>query len=239
LWVFSGSLSAYLERRTATNFKYIREKEIMFPAVTICNLYYTQDINLKNYSTEKINFINNMTSPSFISNQVQSIKNLTLLDMNYVASRVYSSYLEKDKIGFDWKEMLMGCSFMDNSCDDKDFHELISPEFGRCYTSPHFVCKYEIFEFLIKFFKEIILTLKIQVRKGGSKYGLSLGLDVGEPDKTAIIDKAKGVIVFVHEADTEPDFSSGILVSVGTYANLEISQTNISRLPYENRKDSY
>ncbi len=162
LWSYSRSLNEYLERSTATSVKYLREKEILFPAVTICNLYYTQDINLKNYSSEKINFINNMTSPSFISNQVQSKQNLTLIEMSSVASRVYSSYLEKDKIGFEWKEMLMGCSFMDNGCENKDFDEVISPEFGRCYTSPQFVCKYEISNFLIKFFKEIILTLKFK-----------------------------------------------------------------------------
>jgi len=44
--------------------------------------------------------------------------------------------------------------------------------------------------------------------------------------------------VFLHENGTEPDFSSGILVSVGTTTNLEISQTNYKRLRYQ-KKNNY
>jgi len=69
------------------------------------------------------------------------------------------------------------------------------------------------------------------VRKSGEEYGLSLVLYVGQPHDSGF-DKSKGIAVFVHEADTEPDFTSGVLVPVGTYTNLEISQTNYVRLRY-------
>ena len=68
-----------------------------------------------------------------------------------------------------------------------------------------------------------------EVKKSGDEYGLILGLYVGQTDKYGV-DKNKGIAVFVHEAGTEPDFSSGILVSVGTNTNLEISQTYYTHL---------
>ncbi len=70
----------------------------------------------------------------------------------------------------------------------------------------------------------------VKVRRGGDEYGLSLSLSVGEADKTGVSDVSKGIAVFVHEAGTEPDFSSGTLVSVGTFTNIEITQTNYTSL---------
>jgi hypothetical protein len=49
----------------------------------------------------------------------------------------------------------------------------------------------------------------------------------------AFSEQSKGIIVFLHENGTEPDFSSGALVSVGTTTNLEVSQTNYKRLRYQ------
>ncbi len=69
------------------------------------------------------------------------------------------------------------------------------------------------------------------MRKSGEEYGLSLVLYVGQPHDSGF-DKSKGIAVFVHEPDTEPDFTSGVLVPVGTYTNMEISQTNYNRLRY-------
>jgi len=71
------------------------------------------------------------------------------------------------------------------------------------------------------------------VRKSGNEYGLRLAIFVGQPYNLALSDQSKGIIVFLHENGTEPDFSSGVLVSVGTTTNLEISQTNYKRLRYK------
>jgi len=71
------------------------------------------------------------------------------------------------------------------------------------------------------------------VRKSGNEYGLRLAIYVGQPYNFSISDQSKGIIVFLHENGTEPDFSSGVLVSVGTTTNLEISQTNYKRLRYQ------
>jgi hypothetical protein len=75
------------------------------------------------------------------------------------------------------------------------------------------------------------------VRKSGDEYGLRLAIYVGQPYDLSISDKSKGITVFLHENGTKPDFSSGILVSVGTSTNLEISQTNYKRLRYQ--KNNY
>ena len=71
------------------------------------------------------------------------------------------------------------------------------------------------------------------MRKRGDEYGLKLAIYVGKPYNLALSDQSKGNIVFLHENGTKPDFSSGILLSVGTTTNLEISQTNYKRLRYQ------
>jgi hypothetical protein len=71
------------------------------------------------------------------------------------------------------------------------------------------------------------------VKKSGDEYGLRLAIYVGQPYNFALSDQSKGIIVFLHENGTKPDFSSGVLVSVGTTKNLEISQTNYKRLRYQ------
>ncbi len=57
---------------------------------------------------------------------------------------------------------------------------------------------------------------------------MSLLLHVG--GESGFLDHRKGIAVFLHEADTEPDFTSATLVAVGTNANLKISQSNFTRL---------
>jgi len=74
------------------------------------------------------------------------------------------------------------------------------------------------------------------VRKSEEEYGLRLAIYVGQPYHFALSDQSKGIIVFLHENGTEPDFSSGVLVSVGTKTNLEISQTNYRFLRYQTNK---
>jgi len=73
------------------------------------------------------------------------------------------------------------------------------------------------------------------VRKSGEEYGLRFSIYVGQPYNLSMSDKSKGIVVFLHENGTEPDFSSGVLVSVGTTTNLEVSQTNYKRLRYKKK----
>jgi len=73
------------------------------------------------------------------------------------------------------------------------------------------------------------------VRKRGDEYGLKLAIYIGKPYNLALSEPSKGIIVFLHENGTEPDFSTGILVSVGTTTNLEVSQTNYKRLRYQKK----
>ncbi len=71
------------------------------------------------------------------------------------------------------------------------------------------------------------------MRKSGDEYGLRLAIYVGEPYNLALSEPSKGIIVFLHENGEDTDFSSGVLVSVGTTTNLEVSQTNYKRLRYQ------
>ena len=69
-WLLYRSFNTFFSYETITSVSRVRVNEITFPSVTICNLYYTTDINQKNYSTDKINNINSMINPSFMRRQI-------------------------------------------------------------------------------------------------------------------------------------------------------------------------
>jgi len=135
-WLLYRSFNTYLTYETSTSVRHIRVSEMTFPSVTICNLYYTQDILLKNYSAEVINNIASMNNPLFIGEMVRQGNNIDLIELVVFAQKYYKSLLDQDKIGFDWKEMLIGCYFMNYNCDLNSFKEVISRRYGRCYTTP-------------------------------------------------------------------------------------------------------
>jgi hypothetical protein len=111
----------------------LKVSEITFPAVTFCNLYYSTDINEKNYSAEAIDQINYLNQPSFLRSSIRT-SNLSLFTFEYTGGKYYKSLLGQDQIGFDWSEMVMDCSFMRSDCNTT-YKEVMSSKYGRCYTS--------------------------------------------------------------------------------------------------------
>jgi len=136
-WLLYRSFNTFFSYETNTSVSRVRVNEITFPSVTICNLYYTTDINQKNYSADKINAINIFTSPPFMKAQILANPDITFNAFMNTGGRYYKSLLDQDKIGFAWSEMLMGCFFMNDNCSTKAaYKEVISSKYGRCHTSP-------------------------------------------------------------------------------------------------------
>jgi len=132
-WLLSKSFTTLLNYETDTSFSRLKVSEITFPAVTFCNLYYSTDINEKNYSAAVINQINFLNRPIYLKEKIEE-QNVLLFSFDKTAGKIYKAQLSKEKIGFDWSEMVMGCYFMSSNCSIF-YTEIISPKYGRCYTS--------------------------------------------------------------------------------------------------------
>jgi len=143
-WLLSSSFYTCLNYETDTSVSRIKVSEITFPAVTVCNLYYSTDINEKNYSAEVKQQINDLNRPLHMKNSILQ-DNVTFFTFEYTGGRIYKSILGQEKIGFDWSEMVMGCYFMNSNCKTV-YEEVISPKYGRCYTSKDSgqICNIEI-----------------------------------------------------------------------------------------------
>ena len=132
-WLLSKSFTTYLNYETDTSVSRLKVNEITFPAVTFCNLYYSTDINEKNYSAAVINQINFLNRPLYLKENIVEHK-AVLFGFDKSAGKNYKSLFGQEKIGFDWSEMVMGCFFMNSDCRTV-YEEVISPKYGRCYTS--------------------------------------------------------------------------------------------------------
>jgi hypothetical protein len=142
-WLLSKSFITFFDYNTDTSVSRIKVNEITFPAVTFCNLYYSTDINEKNYSAEIINQIYNINSPLYLKQQIVAY-NALLFSFDKTAGKSYRSFFGKEKVGFDWSEMVMGCYFMSSECN-VTYKEITSLKYGRCYTSKDFgqICNIE------------------------------------------------------------------------------------------------
>jgi len=142
-WLLSKSFTTFLNYETDTSVSRIKVSEITFPAVTFCNLYYSTDINEKNSSA--IDQINYRISPFYLKQQIVAY-NLSLFTLEYTGGKNYKSLLGQEKIGYDWNEMVMSCYFMNSDCNI-EYEEIISPKYGRCYTSKDSsqICNIELF----------------------------------------------------------------------------------------------
>jgi len=132
-WLLSTSFTTFLNYEVDTSVSRLKVNEITFPAVTFCNLYYSTDINEKNYSAEAINQIKGLINPIFLKEQIVA-HNVSLLHFDKTGGKNYKSWFGKEIIGFNWSEMVMDCYFMNSDCK-KVYEEVISPRYGRCYTS--------------------------------------------------------------------------------------------------------
>jgi len=132
-WLLSKSFITFFDYDTDTSVSRLKVNEITFPAVTFCNLYYSTDITEKDYSDAVINQTNYMMSPLFLKEEIVAY-NVSLFALEYTGGKSYKSFFEQETIGFDWSEMVMSCYFMNSDCDTF-YEEVISPKYGRCYTS--------------------------------------------------------------------------------------------------------
>jgi len=140
-WLSRKSFITFLNYETDTGVSRLKVNEITFPAVTFCNLYYSSDINEKNYSAEVINQMNYQNRPLYLKEPIVAY-NLSLFTLEYTGGKNYKSLLGQEKIGFDWNEMVMSCYFMNSDCKTV-YEEVISIRYGRCYTlnDPDQICK--------------------------------------------------------------------------------------------------
>jgi hypothetical protein len=132
-WLLSNSFTTFFNYEIATSVSRLKVNEITFPAVTFCNLYYSTDINGKNYSAAVIKQIDDLNRFCYMKENIEQY-NISLFDFDKTGGKNYKSFFGEEKIGLDWSEMVVGCYFMNSDCHTV-YEEVISPRYGRCYTS--------------------------------------------------------------------------------------------------------
>jgi len=144
-WLLSKSFDTFLNYETDTSVSRLKVSEITFPAVTFCNLYYSSDINEKNYSAEVMNQINYINRPLYLKENIVEHK-AVLFGFDKTTAKNYKSLFGQEKFGFDWSDMVMGCYFMNSGCNTA-YVEIISSKYGRCYTSKDLgqICNIQFF----------------------------------------------------------------------------------------------
>lgn len=141
---YALSKNTYLENRISDG--------VDFPAVTICNLKY-YDIKKESLRSQIQDFFDTQ-----LLNQLGTTKHLNL-DTFYEYG--YSAYRSLDPTSlYRISDMLLSCRFLIAECNAEDFKEIMSQEYGRCFTFNSQGVK--------KLYKE------------GNKYGLRLELLVGD-----------------------------------------------------------
>ncbi len=98
-WLLNKSFITFLNYETDTSVSRLKVSEITFPAVTFCNLYYSTDINEKNYSAK--DQINYQMSHLYLKEQIIAY-NLSLFTLEYTGGKNYKSLFGQEKIGFEW-----------------------------------------------------------------------------------------------------------------------------------------
>ena len=107
-----------------------------FPAVTFCNLY---PANYKNNGHVFRNILSQMKTKNQDTSDVSIIGETVSVKSGYLKANMLSNSLTMSRtalksLGFDFKEMVMSCSFNGIFCEESDFSYSYSYQYGNCYT---------------------------------------------------------------------------------------------------------
>lgn len=144
---YALSKNTYLENKISD--------DVDFPAVTICNLKY-YDIKKESLRSQIQDF--------FVTQWLNQLDKTNNLNLDTFYEYGYSAYRTLDPTSlYKISDILLSCRFFIAKCNAQDFKEIMSQEYGRCFTFNSQGVK--------KLYKE------------GNKYGLRLELLVGDASK--------------------------------------------------------
>ncbi len=220
-----GSIIAYFDYETVVGVRRIKEVQVEFPQVTICNLN-AFDVGTDEFSGTYINrvLLKNNISPSITPTDSQSALDLVLTAANVIKSAIVADTnltdASKQKIGFTMDTMLISCYFDGIKCNSSDFTWSHSYEYGNCYS------------FNAKIDENKNEKVARFTKKSGPKNGLNLELFLGAGGLQDYYLISSGVYVKVNNRSENPNVNfGGITVQTGVSSSIEIQREKYFNLP--------
>eukprot|EP00117_Sycon_ciliatum_P001065 scpid49206/ scgid6888/ Amiloride-sensitive sodium channel subunit alpha; Alpha-NaCH; Epithelial Na(+) channel subunit alpha; Nonvoltage-gated sodium channel 1 subunit alpha; SCNEA len=233
-------VSKYLDKDFKVDVKYKFNKEIGFPAVTLCNLNPLNRSKLEcsrfDTSVHKGALVcqqtasgNHTTVQVTLAQILQArINALLKSDLQQAKERAFQynfthqeamTAAEIAKYGYDLSKLMVSCTFRGQPCGIENFTRFESARYGNCYT-----------------FNNNIST-QIQISQPGPAFGLAIDLAYDPLEEIGLLSHGAGFQVAVHEPRSKvfPE-EDGMSISPATATSIGIRQAVVERLgePYGN-----
>lgn len=203
------SIEQYLNFEVTTRVRYIYEKPMIFPMITICNknpltTKYSEEI------VEKVMKENNLTN--FTNTEILE-RNHFFLRQFMTTLRVFSlSDNEKQKLGHRIQSMLILCRFGSVACSGSDFEWYFDFLFGNCYR-----------------FNSGIATVK-EIESSNIEDGLQLILFLPNLNHERSLTSYHGLHLKINE-HSYISTNDGVDLQTGTESTILVSKTKIKQIP--------
>ena len=224
------NIPIYLQYQTYISTNLVQEIPTYFPAVSICNLKFSN-------KTKSLSYLNSLLFPNGIpifSREVfgaDDVQNY-LFFFDYQQQAAISNYnnlansSSQRNFGYEMSDMLYSCTFNWAFCSSNDFSYFYDPFYGNCFT----------FNSGIKANGTKVDYIKSAVP--GPIFGLSLTLFLGNPTEQSIYQiYGNGIAVVIHNQTSFPVFGTRrILASAGKETDIAINRNFVSKIdaPYGN-----
>ena len=228
VWCWQN-IPIYLQYQTYISTSLIQEIPTYFPAVSICNLKFSN-------KTKSLKYLSNLLFPNGtpiikredypIDNVQDYVQYLDLFQQQAAISNYYNltNSASQRNLGYELSDMLYFCSFNWDGCSANDFSYFYDSFYGNCFT----------FNSGTK--ANGTKVDNIQSAVPGPIYGLSLTLFLGNPtDQSVYQIYGNGIAVVVHNQSNFPVFGTRrTMASAGMETDISINRNFVSYLgaPY-------
>ena len=225
-----NSIVQYSKYQTVSQVSYVNERQVNFPAVTICTLsvfdYFYKSGELKEILTKyNLSFLvfNEFNREFYESGWIKPSDEWILDDANNAIKRAVA-HSQNQGLGFSLEsDLLFKCYFNKKICDHTYFKHFWDNNYGSCYT----------FNSGVNLKGESTPLLKTS--RTGPSFGLHLDVFVDNPlSQNQLMDK-KGLHIVIHN-NSEPYYTSTSSIDVPTgfetYIGIQRVYTEKLEKPY-------
>jgi hypothetical protein len=218
------AITVYLQYQTYISTSTVQEIPTTFPAVSICNLKFSNKI-------KSLNYLNNLLFPNgipvfnraqFGNDNVQDYVQFLDYYQQAAISNLYNlkNKTEQRNLGSEMSDMLFSCTFNWATCTANDFSYFFDSFYGNCFT------------FNSGFKANGSTASYIKAAVPGPIYGLSLTIFLGDPVLQSLYQLyGNGIAIVVHNQTGYPSFGSRrILASAGMETDISINRNFVSKL---------
>ena len=225
-----GSINNYLQFNVVTTIRNIREPEMVFPSVSICNLnpfvtessfQFVYEIAKSSLGIDLYDILNENSTSSLIQNSKYKLSERYLVFNYFLKQIIANPALDKQRenFGFSFNKFVISCFYAYSSCYENDFVSFYDLTYGSC------------FKFNSGKLKNGSNADLKKVTYSGKNFGLMLELFVGDASDPRSFSTNAGAHIFIHNDSVTPKSYEGLDLNVGMTTNIALHKTYTSKLP--------